>query len=89
VNLAIASRELLDLPPSADVEAERMVLGSVLTSATPGETFTKINEHLQPRDFHDPANRVIFEGPSGFSVGLPESSGFGQPCRPTEEFLRR
>lgn len=57
----IASRELLDLPPPTDVEAEKMVLGSILVSKIPNETFATISANLQSRDFHDDANRVVFE----------------------------
>lgn len=53
--------ELLDAPPPADVDAEKMVLGSILISATPSETFSTVSEHLQPRDFHDDINRIIYE----------------------------
>lgn len=55
------ARNLLDAPPPADTEAEKMVLGSVLTSDNPEETFTTVSDRLRPEDFHDDANRIIFE----------------------------
>lgn len=52
--------ELLDAPPPADVDAEKMVLGSILVAGTT-ETFTKVSDQIKPQDFYDDANRVVFE----------------------------
>lgn len=53
--------ELLDRAPPADIEAEKMVLGSILVSVNRDETFATVSDRLQPRDFHDDANRTIYE----------------------------
>ena len=48
-----APRNILDYAPPADVDAEKMVLGSVLISPSPAETLATISERLRARYFHD------------------------------------